>query len=250
MADKTTYAIIPSGGIGKRMQSQKPKQFLTLFDQPILVHTLKALAKTSLIDKFIIPSVDIVYTKKILKNLNINFELCKSGKTRQESIINALDLIRDKKENPQYLLIHDAVRALVQEETVIEVIKKAQEKGAAIAARPVTDTLKLSHHDENGEILIKKNVSRDLLWQSQTPQVFTSELLYQAYDQAQKDKFLGTDSAGLVERINGEVYLVESPQSNIKITTQEDLELVKHYMLSRDEKKESLKSKISALSQE
>ena len=109
-------------------------------------------------------------------------------------------------------------------------INKAKEKGAAVAARPVSDTLKLSHLDENGDVLIKKNVSRDLLWQTQTPQVFAAKILYEAYEQAKDDHFLGTDSAGLVERINKDVYLVESPQSNIKITDPEDIELVKLYM--------------------
>ena len=231
-----TYAIIPAGGIGKRMQSQNPKQFLTLFDEPILLHTVKALAKTGLIDKFIIPSVDVVYTKKILNHIkdDIDFIISKSGKTRQESITIALEELKKLDEKPAFILIHDAVRALVQEQTVIDVINKAKEKGAAVAARPVSDTLKLSHHDENDDVLIKKNVSRDLLWQTQTPQVFATDILYEAYEQAQKDHFSGTDSAGLVERINKDVYLVESPQSNIKITTQEDLELVKQYMRSRD----------------
>lgn len=232
MPNRPTFAIIPSGGIGKRMQSQKPKQFLTLFDEPILLHTIKALSKTGFIKKFIIPSVDIVYTKKILNHLDSDIEIliCKSGKTRQESINNALDEIKKLDEKPDFILIHDAVRALVQEQTVVDVINKAKEKGAAVAARPVSDTLKLSHHDENGDVLIKKNVSRDLLWQTQTPQVFATDILYEAYDQAKKDHFLGTDSAGLVERIHKDVYLVESPQSNIKITTQEDLDLVKLYM--------------------
>lgn len=230
MPNRSTFAIIPSGGIGKRMQSQKPKQFLTLFDEPILLHTVNALAKTGLINKFIIPSVDIVYTKKILNHIDVDFLICKSGKTRQESIHNALDEIKNLGEEPEFILIHDAVRALVPEQTVIDVINKAKERGAAVAARPVSDTLKLSHQDEDGDVLIKKNVSRDLLWQTQTPQVFATEILYEAYEQARKDHFLGTDSAGLVERINKDVYLVESPQSNIKITTQEDLDLVKLYM--------------------
>lgn len=232
MPNRSTYAIIPAGGIGKRMQSQNPKQFLTLFDEPILLHTVKALAKTGLINKFIIPSVDVVYTKKILNHIETDLDIIiiKGGKTRQDSINNALIEIKKLNLKPDFILIHDSVRALVQEQTVINVINKAKEKGAAVAARPVSDTLKLAHQDQDDDVLIKKNVSRDLLWQTQTPQVFATNILYEAYEQAKKDHFLGTDSAGLVERINKDVYLVESPQSNIKITTQEDLELVKLYM--------------------
>jgi 2-C-methyl-D-erythritol 4-phosphate cytidylyltransferase len=232
MPSRTTYAIIPAGGIGKRMQSQNPKQFLTLFDEPILLHTVKALAKTNLISKFIIPTIDIVYTKKILNHIkdDLDIQICKAGKFRQESIYNALQEIIKTNDLPEFILIHDAVRANVKKDIVINVINKAKEKGAAVAARPVTDTLKLSHLDESGDVLIKKNVSRDLLWQTQTPQVFATDILLEAYEQAKKDHFLGTDSAGLVERINKDVYLVESPQSNLKITTPEDLELMKHYL--------------------
>ena len=137
MPNRTTFAIIPAGGIGKRMHSQNPKQFLTLFDEPILLHTVKALAKTGLIEKFFIPTVDVVYTKKILNHIKTDLDIVivKGGKTRQDSITNALDEIKKLKLEPEFILIHDSVRVLVQEETIVSVINKAKEKGAAVAAR-------------------------------------------------------------------------------------------------------------------
>lgn len=230
------HAIIPAGGIGKRMQSQKPKQFLTLDGQPVLLITIKALAETGLISRFFVPTIDIVYTKKIIKsNLpDLDIVVCKSGKTRQESVDNALQEIKKSDQDPDFILIHDSVRPLTQRKTIENVIAKARLTGGAVAARPVTDTLKLSYQ-EGDDHLIKKNVSRDHMWQTQTPQIFKAETIFNAYQKAKEDYFLGTDTAGLVERLGGEVHLVRSLQSNIKITNPEDLELAKMYLKLKDE---------------
>ncbi len=225
------YAIVPAGGIGKRMNSKQPKQFLTLNGEPILSITLRALASSKYITKFIIPSIDIVYTRKIIASYcpDIDAEIIKGGKTRQDSIYNAIEFIKD--DLPDLILIHDAVRALVQEETVSEVIEAALKYGSATAACPVSDTLKLGYYDEKTSTnFIRKNVSRDLMWSAQTPQVFKTELLIKAYEQANADKFTGTDSTGLLERIKEAVALVESPNSNIKITTPEDLKIAETYL--------------------
>ncbi len=233
-ANPNIYAIVPAGGIGKRMGARKPKQFLDLAGEPILSLTLKTLASSGQIQKFIIPSIDIVYTRKIIASYcpGLNVEIIKGGKTRQDSVYNALLIaIPDQ---PDLLLIHDAVRALVQIETIHEVIEAALRFGSATAASAVTDTLKLSYYDEKTQnYLVRKNVSRDLLWAVQTPQVFRTEILVKAYEQAIVDKFTGTDSTGLVERIAEKVALVEAPNSNIKITSPEDLKIAESYLLAR-----------------
>lgn len=228
-------AIIPSGGIGKRMQSQEPKQFMTLNGEPILLITIRALLDTGMIQNFIIPTIDIVYTKKILKASfpDVNFYICKGGKSRQESVHNGIHEMINLGLQPDLVLIHDAVRALIQRETVAAVIAKAETTGAAIAARPVTDTLKLAYVKDNGDNFIKKNVSRDLMWIAQTPQVYKRDIIVEAYNKARDEHFMGTDSAGLVERLGHEIALVPGLPSNIKITTPEDLELAKMYLSMR-----------------
>lgn len=227
-------AIIPAGGIGKRMNSQKPKQFLTLNDEPIISITIKALAETGLISRVIIPTIDLVYTKKIIQAAHPDLEIrvCKGGKTRQESVYNGLQELKESGWQTDYILIHDAVRALVRKETIEQVIAKAKKTGAAIVARPVADTLKLSY-TQGTDNLVKKNVPRDQMWYTQTPQVFEAKLLIQAYEKAREEHFTGTDSSSLVERLNHDIYLVEGHPSNIKITTPEDLDLAKLYLESR-----------------
>lgn len=228
-------AIIPSGGVGKRMMSSEPKQFMTINGEPILLITIRALISTGLIKNFIVPTIDIVYTRKILKSAfpDIEFFICKGGSTRQDSVHNGINEMIKLGLNPTLVLIHDAVRALIQKETVEAVIEGAKVTGAAIAARPVTDTLKLSYANDKGENFIKKNVSRDLLWIAQTPQVFKKEILIQAYNKAKDEHFIGTDSSGLVERLGHEIRLVPGLPSNIKITTPEDLQLAQVYLQMR-----------------
>jgi 2-C-methyl-D-erythritol 4-phosphate cytidylyltransferase len=234
------YAIIPAGGVGRRMNNRKPKQFLMLKDKPILFRTITNLNNSKLISKFIIPSVDKVMTRKLLDKPELSdtdVHIIKSGKTRQQSILNGLELIiKGELEKPDFILIHDAVRALVESYTIKEVIEAAQKHGAAIAATPIFDSLKLSYPENaKGETLIKKTVSREHMWQAQTPQVFKTDEIIDAYLKAKADHYEGTDSASLFERLGKEVSLVSSPRTNIKITTPYDLELAEVLFDHRDE---------------
>jgi 2-C-methyl-D-erythritol 4-phosphate cytidylyltransferase/2-C-methyl-D-erythritol 4-phosphate cytidylyltransferase/2-C-methyl-D-erythritol 2,4-cyclodiphosphate synthase len=232
MNNTSIVAIIPAGGIGKRMKTQKPKQFLTIDGEPVIVKTAKALAKCKSIKQFIIPTVDVVYTRKIFQSYapELNILIISSGKTRQESVANGLEEIRKFSDKPDLILVHDSVRALVQEKTINEVVEKAIEVGGAIAAAPASDTLKLANAVGEKKNHIKKNIPRDNIWEAKTPQVYKTELIIEAYDQAKKDHFLGTDSAGLIERLGKDVILVQSPKSNIKITTPEDLEFAELFL--------------------
>lgn len=229
MENTSIVAIIPAGGVGKRMKSNQPKQFLRLDGEPLIVKTIKALAKCKNIKKFIIPTVDIVYTRKIFKSYakELDVMIVHGGKTRQESVYNGLLEIKDNMsdEMPDLILVHDSVRALVQEKTINETILKAIEVGGAIAAARVSDTLKLSSSVGDRKNLIKKNIPRDNMWEAKTPQVYKTDMLFEAYEKAKKDHYLGTDSAGLIERLGHDVALVESPKSNIKITTPDDLKI-------------------------
>jgi 2-C-methyl-D-erythritol 4-phosphate cytidylyltransferase len=224
---KKIFAIVPAGGIGKRMNNRKPKQFLTIFDQPILAVTLRALANTGLFSKFIIPSIDIVTTKKLIEQKlpDLDITIIKSGKTRQMSVHHGLNFIENLDEKPDLILVHDAVRVLVTKEILNKVVNKAIDTGAAIASNKVYDTLKLSQSEADEDTLIKKNISRENMWQAQTPQVFKSEIIFSAYDKAKNDHFEGTDSASLVERLGIPIHLVETTKFNFKITTPEDLEI-------------------------
>jgi 4-diphosphocytidyl-2-methyl-D-erithritol synthase len=122
-------------------------------------------------------------------------------------------------DDAEIVAVHDGVRPFAGVDLIERVIKHAQEFGGAIAALPIKDTVKKSSH----ESYIEKTMSRNSLWLAQTPQAFKYELLKRAYDESEKQGFLGTDESSLVERLGVQVKLVEGSQINIKITTEEDL---------------------------
>jgi 2-C-methyl-D-erythritol 4-phosphate cytidylyltransferase len=127
------------------------------------------------------------------------------------------------------VLVHDAVRPFVLEQTIREVIQAAQKYGAAIAGMPAVDTVKQVDRTAEGA-LITATIPRERVVMAQTPQGFRYGVLKKAFDEAAADGFLGTDEASLVERAGGEVAVVMGSPRNIKITTPADMELAEFYL--------------------
>lgn len=146
----------------------------------------------------------------------LGVEVVAGGAERADSIQNALARV---KPDIDYVAVHDAARPCLTEQAIDRVFAAAEKTGAAILAIPQTSTLKRS---ANGKT-IDETVSRQQLWQAQTPQVFERKLLLEAY--ARRGDFVATDDAQLVERIGQPVAIVEGSAMNIKITTKEDLKL-------------------------
>jgi len=144
------------------------------------------------------------------------------GKSRAESVYAALQAISPYTE---IVLIHDGIRPFVTPETIRAVAQAAATHGAAIAATPVTDTIKQA--DAHGKIIATPD--RAALWQAQTPQGFAYEIITRAYATAYADGMLATatDDAFLAERLGISVHIVPSPPTNIKITTQMDLKIAR-----------------------
>jgi 2-C-methyl-D-erythritol 4-phosphate cytidylyltransferase len=138
------------------------------------------------------------------------------GSERQYSVWNGLKRVADAAD---VVLVHDAARPLVTAQTIEAVIKAAREQGAAIAAVPEKNTIKVV--SDAG--IVKSTPVRSTLWAVQTPQGFRKEILIEANEKAETDGFLGTDDASLVERLGRPVHVVMSDYSNIKVTTPEDL---------------------------
>ena len=129
------------------------------------------------------------------------------------------------------ILVHDAARPLVSEKTILETIRVAEAKGAAIAAVPAKNTIKLCN--AAGEVVETPDRSR--LWEVQTPQGFRRDILVRANQQAMAESFLGTDDASLVERLGQKVFIVESDYRNIKLTTPEDMVIAKAFLAAEEE---------------
>jgi len=219
---KKTTAIIPAAGIGRRINSDIKKQYLVIDGKPILVHTIEAIIQSNLIDKVIIvvTAGDQEYCReKVISpyNLEFNIELTEGGKTRQESVFNGLQIVQ---EDCEIVLIHDGVRPFVNTELIEELLIAADEFGAATAAVPVKDTIKIVDDD----YFVVKTPSRKTLWATQTPQTFRYELIKKAHQKAKDISLTATDDASLVEKLGYKVKVVMGNYRNIKITTPEDLD--------------------------
>jgi 2-C-methyl-D-erythritol 4-phosphate cytidylyltransferase len=153
--------------------------------------------------------------------------LVEGGEHRQESVGNVLDAL--PAESGDLVLIHDAVRPFVSQETIAGVIEQAQRYGAAIAGVPAIDTIKRVERHPEGAV-VEATIPREHIVQAQTPQGFRYGLLRPIFNEARAEGFQGTDEASLLERAGHPVHVVMGSARNFKITTPADLELAEFFL--------------------
>ena len=209
------YVIIAAGGVGVRMKSSIPKQYLSVNDVPVIIHTINKfqLAIHGIKIVVVLPSDRINSWEQFCKenNFKFNHEICAGGNTRFHSIKKGLDLIQ----RHALVAIHDAVRPLVTIALIQDIFKHAESHGNAVPAIKMDQAVRII---EGG---INKAVDRDKFRIIQTPQCFHSEILRKAYQQEYDESF--TDDAIVVERMGEVINLIEGDINNIKITTQQDM---------------------------
>ncbi|TFG76174.1 MAG: 2-C-methyl-D-erythritol 4-phosphate cytidylyltransferase [Thermodesulfobacteriales bacterium] len=234
MADMKAAVIITAGGLGKRFVGEGaellPKQFIPLSTKPLIVYSIQSFERSKFISEIVlvVPDKWVEYTQaEIVDKFNIKkvSKVIAGGAERQESVRNGLNSLSTK---PEIVAVHDGVRPFVTLDIIDEVITEAVNSGGAIAAIPVTDTIKQS----SPEHIIENTVPRNKIWFAQTPQAFKYEILKEAFEKASEDGYLGTDEAELVERLGREVKLVLGSKNNIKITTPEDIKLAELILAS------------------
>lgn len=216
-----TVAIIPAGGMGRRMGNGIPKQYLPLAGIPIIVHTLKAFQQSPVVDEIflVVPEGDI---PEVRQEIIDKYGLSKvglvlpGGKERQDSVRNALYHVTDEH---GIVVVHDGVRPFVSGDLIGRAVEAAREFSAVTVGVPVKDTVK----EVTAAGWVKKTVKRDGLWLTQTPQAFHRPIIVAAYEKAAADGFYGTDDASLVERTGIAVLMIPGESDNIKVTTPEDL---------------------------
>lgn len=217
-------AIIAAAGLGRRIGGSIYKQFLEIEKKPIVVHTLEKFLQCELVDSIllVVPKDWFRYvTENIIEKHNISkvHKIIIGGATRQESVYNALKALS---EEVLTVVIHDAVRPLISLNLLNDVISKGIETGAAVLAVPIYDSIKKISGKK-----IEHTLNRDAVWLVQTPQVFKKDLIFNAYQQAFFNGITATDDSELVEYLGHPIQVVIGSRTNIKITTQEDLELAK-----------------------
>ncbi|EWH08666.1 2-C-methyl-D-erythritol 4-phosphate cytidylyltransferase [Catenovulum agarivorans DS-2] len=218
--------IIPAAGVGKRMLSSTPKQYLKIQGKTVLQHTVERFCSLSFVAKIVIAvSENDGYIQDLLPKLSSKVTLAIGGKERADSVLAALKAL-DNFKYP-WVMVHDAARPCVLKSDInklFEQVKRTQ-RGAILGA-PVRDTMKRS--DKYNQI--KHTVEREYLWHAYTPQMFQTELLAQAIDCHLANQQVITDEASAMELAGYPVQLVEGSDTNIKITRPQDLTLAQIYL--------------------
>jgi len=224
---KSIIAIVPAAGLGKRFDSSRRKTFVNVEEIPLLAHTLLRLHKEESIIEIIpvLRNEDIEYGKQ----LAIEYELYKikkiaqGGHERQDSIYNALKMIDDD----QLILIHDGVRPVIPEGTIVNLLRELNGVDGVIPGRPAKETLK--EIDDDG--LVVSTVNRQKIRSIQTPQLFRYNLIRRAYDLAYEKGLYATDDAALVENMGGKIKVIPGSPYNIKVTVPEDMDMVEFFLM-------------------
>ena len=212
-----TLAILVGAGRGERMAADRPKAFLDLLGQPLLLRSALAFERAASITEIVavVPEPLLAEARALLTPVRKLRGVVAGGERRQDSVRNGLDARGESFDG--VVLVHDAARPLVTPALVDAVAASAASTGAAIPVVPVTDTIKRVH---GGSM---STVDRSELRAAQTPQGFRLRVLLDAYARAQQDGVEVTDEAMAVERMGQRVAAVPGSLRNRKITTPEDL---------------------------
>ena len=229
-------AVIPAAGAGKRLGLGINKAFAKINSVPLLVHCLTMLSRTQMISRAIVVLApdEVEEGRRLLAGYQaehfagLPFVVVAGGKERQDSVANALAAIT---ESEGYVAVHDGARPFAGKEVFVRTLEAAKEHGAAIAAVPVKDTIKVV--DEGG--VVTATPVRSTLYAVQTPQIFEVNLLKRAYENLVQNPAQVTDDASVVELLGHKVVVALGSYENIKITTPEDL-LFAENLLAQQEK--------------
>ena len=232
------FAILPAAGVGTRMAASQPKQFLELNGLPILIHSLRAFASVPRVTAIYVAvrrnEMERVEAQVAEHSAEFGFagrvHVVEGGDNRQESVANALAALPSEEDD--VVLVHDAVRPLIDAATIDRTIDAVVEHGAAIVGLPAVDTVKQVERTAHGA-LITSTIPREFVVLAQTPQGFRCGLLQRAFAEATADGFVGTDEASVVERAGHPVAVVPGSQVNLKITQPGDLALAEFYLRQR-----------------
>lgn len=231
------WCILPAGGIGARMGVQQPKQYIQIHNRPIIEYSLMPFIQHAAIAGIVVcvadtdeiwPSLSVAQNEKVFSTLG--------GATRAESVLNGLHALQDKAHANDWVLVHDAARPCLPSSAIDDLLAAlANEDVGGILALPARDTLKQageSLSDKRQDIpRVDATLDRSSVWMAQTPQMFRYGLLVESLAAALKQGVTITDEASAIEWAGHAPRLVLGLTHNIKVTTPDDLALVR-FLLS------------------
>ncbi len=214
-------AIIAAAGEGRRIGFQK--QFALLKGRPVLDWVLERFEAHPRVAEVVLVMPDETRERDYLNRFKKIVQVVRGGERRQDSVLAGFSCLRP--EQAGIVLVHDGVRPLVSPELIDRVLRAAEQKGAAVPALPVEDTVKLVEAE-----VVSRTLERGKLFRTQTPQGFLFQILAEALEMARRENYTGTDEASLVERTGRQVAIVPGDPRNIKITTAEDLRIAEAFL--------------------
>ena len=231
----STIAILIAGGSGSRMGQDIPKQFINVYDKPVLLYTLEGFQKHPMIDAIEVVCLDGWHD--ILRAYAKQFGITKlqwivsGGSTGQESIRNGVYHLEGIAKPDDIIIIHDGIRPLVDETVLTDVIRKAQQYGNAVTAMPYNEQIFVA----DDEISTVKYIPRETLRRVATPQGYRFDLLDGKYHEAYEKEIgiYGSSYANtMMVELGVRLYFAAGSDKNIKLTTKDDLEMFKAYLKS------------------
>ena len=226
------WAVVPAAGVGKRMGSDIPKQYLELNGKTILQHTIERLATHPAIAGIIVAvSEDDAYWPSLQLNISKPLLKVNGGSERCYSVLNALQALKQQASDNDWVLVHDAARPCLRQADLDKLITQLKDdEVGGILAVPVRDTMKRADARQH----IVQTVDRNQLWHALTPQMFHIGVLYDALQSALDKSTLVTDEASAMELAGLKPKLVEGHADNIKITRPEDLALAGFFLQQQE----------------
>lgn len=220
-------ALVLAAGSGTRMNNSQPKQFLLVNDKPLFLYSVEAFQNNKRVDMVLIATNKecVEQVKELTENYSKVKAVIAGGETRQASVYNGLkEIEKNITSEKDLVLIHDSARPLVSQRIIDENIDLGLKYGAVDTVVPASDTIIKSNDEQTiGEIL-----NRSELYQTQTPQTFEFGLIKKAHERALKDNVPNvTDDCKLVMHFGVNVHFAKGDKLNFKVTTPEDLEMLK-----------------------
>jgi 2-C-methyl-D-erythritol 4-phosphate cytidylyltransferase len=234
------YAIIPAAGIGSRMQSSIPKQYLPLSGSTVLLHSMRAILALPQVSRLVVAinPADIWWhdTRDQLSADELQrVQICEGGAERWQSVRAALQCLTHQTTVNEWVLIHDAVRPCVRREDILALLecctKGAGSRSGGLLAVPVSDTLKRA----DGHLTVQATVDRTQLWAACTPQMFRVSDLLLALERCADQAVSVTDESSAMEFCGEKPHLIPCHKDNIKVTYPEDLQVAEYILRDRQQ---------------
>lgn len=222
------WGIVPAAGVGKRMQADRPKQYLALNNGTVIEQTITRLLQVKQLSAVVVAiSREDPYWPKLEVSKNPKVLTAAGGKERADSVLSALDSIADKAADNDWVLVHDAARPCITPSDVELLINQVNSDDCGgLLALASHDTLKVVNENR----MVCDTVDRTTIWRALTPQMFRYGALKHALQQASDKGWVMTDDASAMELQGQQVKIIAGRSDNIKITRPEDLALAQFYL--------------------